>query len=334
VEDALVSPSSLHLFVLEAGSAGASQGSGYFTVVTEEESGAAVVTAGYSSSNSSLSVSPVTTGRASLRLVDLCLSARTEARLQVSVAGVDRLILEVDDKVQLGEAITATVKMMDGTGRSLPLSALDHVEVGVTSDLGLVDLQAGEGAVFSVKGNSLGQVQLTASVSYSGRQISSLAKPLTVFPPVELEPRNISLVIGAAFQFTTSGGPADCSLQFSVGEPGLASTNQEGLVTALALGSTALTVTAVDSEGKVYSRDTVTVNVRVLTALQIVSPSSTVLAGTRLPLYLFGQDQDMNVYSYGSALPLLNIDWSVSPGPSQTIDLTRLRNVVGSSRQE
>ena len=118
-------------------------------------------------------------------------------------------------------------------------------------------VEGGEGAEFSVNGISLGQVQLTASVSYSGRQISSQPQAVTVFPPVILEPRNISLVIGAAFQFTHSGGPADCSLQFSVGDFGLASTNQEGLVTALALGSTSLTVTAVDSEGKVYSRDTV-----------------------------------------------------------------------------
>ena len=315
VEDALLSPSSLHLFVLEAGSAVASQGSGYFTVT--KESGA--VSASYSSGNSSLSVSPVTTGLSSLHLVDLCLSARSQARLEVSVAGVDRLLLEVEDKVQQGETITATVKMMEGSGRSLPLSALHHVEVGLQSDLNLVVVEGGEGAVFRVTGNSLGQVQLTASVSYSGRQVSSLPQAVTVFPPVVLEPRNISLVIGAAFQFTHTGGPADCSLQFSVEDPGLASTNQEGLVTSLALGTTSLTVTAVDREGRVFSQDSVRVVVRALTALQIVSPTSMVLAGTRLPLYLFGQDQEMNVFSYGSALPLLNIDWSVSPGPGPSL---------------
>ena len=29
-------------------------------------------------------------------------------------------------------------------------------------------------------------------------------------------------------------------------------------------------------------------------------------------LHLYGQDGDMTVYSYGSASPLLNIDWSVT----------------------
>ena len=42
-------------------------------------------------------------------------------------------------------------------------------------------------------------------------------------------------------------------------------------------------LTTPDSEGKVDSMDTVT-------ALQIVSPTSTVLTGTRLALYLFGQE--------------------------------------------
>ena len=139
-------------------------------------------------------------------------------------------------------------------------------------------------------------------------------------PPVELEPRNISLVIGAAFQFTHSGGPADCSLQFSVGDLGLASTNQEGLVTALALGSTSLTVTAVDSEGKVYSRDTVKVMVRALTSLQIVSPTSTVLAGTKLPLYLFGQ---VNIYLCCEIIRSYSSFWS---GPRHECLQLRLRS--------
>ena len=311
VEDARVSPSNLDLFVLEAGTAGASHGSGYFTVISERK----VVTASYSSSNSSITISPVTTGQASLQLVDLCLSARTEARLQVSVAGVDRVVLHNDDKVQLGETITASVKMMDSSGRSLPLSALEHVEVGVKSDVSLVRVEEGKGPEFGVTGLSLGQVQLTGSVSYSGRELSSPPQSVTVFPPLLLEPRNISLIIGASFQFTHTGGPSDCSITFTVADVGLAKTSQEALVTSLALGSTRLTATAVDSEGKVFSSDTVEVHIRPLTSVQLMVPSTTVMADTRLPVYLYGQDQDMNVYSYGSSLPLLHIDWSVSLSP-------------------
>ena len=311
VEDAKLAPTSLDLFVLEAGAAAASQGSGYFTVASRSEA----VTASYSSANSSVSVTPLTTGRASLQLLDLCLSSRTEASLQVSVAGVDRVVLVTEDKVQLGSVISATVKMMDSSGRSLPVSALQHVQLDVKADQSLVTVEAAGGPEFTVKGETLGQVQLTGTVSYNGRELSSQPSPVTVFPPLLLEPRNISLIIGAAFQFTYTGGPADCSLTFTVQDQ-IAKTSQEALVTSLALGSTALTATAVDADGKVFSSDTVQVFIRPLSSLQLVVPTSTVMAGTRLPLYLYGQDQHMNVYSYGSALPLLNIDWAVSPAVS------------------
>ena len=43
-----------------------------------------------------------------------------------------------------------------------------------------------------------------------------------------------------------------------------------------------------------------------------MAPTQTLLQGNILPLYLYGQDDDMTVYSYGSASPLLNVDWSVS----------------------
>ena len=105
VQDAVLAPSAMELFVLESGDSKASQGSGYFTVLSESEA----VTAGYSSVNSSLSVTPLTTGKAELQLVDLCLSARTRARLEVAVAGVDRVILDTEHKVQLGQTIIVTV---------------------------------------------------------------------------------------------------------------------------------------------------------------------------------------------------------------------------------
>ena len=61
-----------------------------------------------------------------------------------------------------------------------------------------------------------------------------------------------------------------------------------------------------------FSEDTVEVHVRPLTDLRIMAPTHTLLQGNILPLYLYGQDDDMTVYSYGSASPLLNVDWSVS----------------------
>ena len=61
--------------------------------------------------------------------------------------------------------------------------------------------------------------------------------------------------------------------------------------------------------GSVYSQD------RPLSSLEVVVGAKKVVVGSMVPVYLYGQDSDMNVYSYGSAMPLLNIDWAVtSPG--------------------
>ena len=131
-------------------------------------------------------------------------------------------------------------------------------------------------AGFTLAGGSLG-------LSYGGRVITYARVTVTVYPPLVLDPRNISLVIGASFQFTHTGGPADCSLQWSVGEPHLAKTNEEGVVTSLALGATTITARAVNSE------DTVRVIIRPLSSLQLMAPSSSVGVNTVLPVYLYGQ---------------------------------------------
>ena len=315
VEDARLEPESLELFVLETGEAKSSQGSGYFTVAQEAED---VMTSSYSAARAAVQVTPVSTGRAALALVDLCLSARRQASLRVAVAGVHRVLLDTRDKVQLGDTIAATVRMVDSNMRPLPASSLHHVSLDIVTEqsdkVAVAAADSSQPATFAVTGSSLGQAVLVGRASYAGRVISSAPVPVTVYPGLEAEPRNISLVIGASFQFTAAGGPADCGVQWSVAEPGLATSSEEGVVTSLALGTTSLTARSVCGDGAVYSEDTVRVHIRPLSSLQLVVPSTSVGVATLLPVYLFGQDSDMNVYSYGSALPILNIDWSVSPG--------------------
>ena len=315
VEDAVIAPSALEIFVLETGVGKASQGSGYFTVLQDTDS-REIMSGSYSSSNSTVMVAPVNTGVASLSLVDLCLSSKTEAVLQIKVAGVDKVILETKDRIQLGDSIKARVKMVDNSGRSLPLSSLQHVTLDIVSEHSYVSVghkDPQDSGVFSLSGDSLGQAVLTGRASYAGKMITSAPVTVTVYPPLVLDPRNISLIIGASFQFTWTGGPADCGVKWTVADPSLARTNEDGVVTSLALGSTTLTCSSLCTD----SMDSVTVFIRPLSSLQMIVPTTTVGVNSQVPVYLYGQDMDMNVYSYGSALPLLNIDWSVS-GQSQS----------------
>jgi len=317
VNDVIVDPVTVELFELETGSGLSKHGSGFFTLKQDKES----LTTNYTPDTRTLAVSPLGTGTTTVSLVDLCLSTKHTATMSVIVSGVASIVLTAKDKVEVGSNIMATVSILDSNKRPLPPSALDHISLKISQDSDFVTIGAqgksnvGGQAVFPVTGVKLGLVTLTAQASYGGKQVTSLPVQVTVYPPLLLDPRNISLIIGAAFQFTHTGGPADCSVEFIIGDINIASTSTEGIVTSNTLGSTTLTGRAVGKDGSVYSEDTVQVFVRPLSSLQLLVPTKKVLVGSLVPVYLYGQDNDMNVYSYASAMPLLNIDWSVtSPG--------------------
>eukprot|EP00090_Calanus_glacialis_P028973 TRINITY_DN4645_c0_g1_i5.p1 TRINITY_DN4645_c0_g1~~TRINITY_DN4645_c0_g1_i5.p1 ORF type:complete len:1790 (-),score=673.65 TRINITY_DN4645_c0_g1_i5:326-5671(-) len=317
VEDAAIEPTALELFELETGGGVSKYGSGFFTLKQDKEG----LEATYTPSTKGLAVTPVGTGSTTVNLVDLCLSTKQPATMAVVVSGVASLVLKVNDKVEEGSIITATTTLLDSTKRPLPPSSFEHISLQITQDSDFVTIgsqgsgSGGGQAQFPVTGAKLGQVTLTAQASYGGKQVTSLPVQVTVYPPLLLDPRNISLIIGAAFQFTHTGGPVDCTVEFSIGDQFIATTNMDGIVTSATLGTTTLTGRAVGKDGAIYSEDTVQVFVRPLSSLQIMVPTKKVLVGSMVPLYLYGQDNDMNVYSYGSAMPLLNIDWSVtSPG--------------------
>lgn len=64
-----------------------------------------------------------------------------------------------------------------------------------------MDVGDGVTGVYTVYGASVGHTTLTASVKLpTGQVIHSTPKPLEVFPPLRLEPKNITLIIGAVLQ--------------------------------------------------------------------------------------------------------------------------------------
>ena len=54
-----------------------------------------------------------------------------------------------------------------------------------------------------------------------------------MFPPLRLDPANITLVIGAKFQVSVSGGPnvPDAAMEYLVNGPKSASANADGVIT-------------------------------------------------------------------------------------------------------
>ena len=90
---------------------------------------------------------------------------------------------------------------------------------------------------------------MTATAKYGGHQAASNPAPIQVFPPLELDPRNITLIIGAKFQVRTMGGPQpDSTIEFQIHNSKFAKSNNVGLIEALTLGSTKLTAKAVGTD--------------------------------------------------------------------------------------
>ena len=74
-----------------------------------------------------------------------------------------------------------------------------------------------EVSAFFVQGDVLGETTVTATAKFGDRSTSSQPMPIQVFPPLQLEPRNITLIIGAKFQVRVVGGPQPSSaLEFAL----------------------------------------------------------------------------------------------------------------------
>ena len=167
-----------------------------------------------------------------------------------------------------------------------------------------------------VKGVELGETTVTATAKYGDRSTSSLPMPIQVFPPLQLEPRNITLVIGAKFQVRVVGGPQPSPvLEFALANGKVAETNSVGLVEALTLGSTRLVARAVGinklSKKKVaYSEDQVDVHVVKFGGIRVKTPIRKMRVGTEMPILAVGTDEHQSPFSYGSASPALHYEWT------------------------
>merc|ERR1719354_578795 len=319
VEDARIEPRSMEVFHHKsAHSAGkAVQGSGYFVLETSLKgvSGPEIVKSHYHHNNQSILVTPMQPGNTQLVLKDLCLSAVEPGTSSVHVKGVVKVELDILDRVEMGKQLTGEVRLYSANNKLLDSSVLDYVALSVAAQSDVVSVGKETSLTPSVKGDKLGSTQLVATASYLGIKVSSEPAPVQVFPPLRIEPRNITLIIGASVQVLTTGGPSDATIEYLLGDSSIGLVNGDGLVTGSTLGSTSLTARAVGvhkSGRRVeYSRDTVHVHVVALTDIRLHTPTKKIVVGGTLPVNILGQDDNIDGYSFASALPHLEITWSV-----------------------
>ncbi|CAN7974639.1 unnamed protein product [Ixodes persulcatus] len=266
-----------------------------------------------------IKVVPLGEGSVSVRVHDLCLDL-PPLTLEVQLVGLARLHLHTLTKVELGQEIEAHVELEDSLGQSLPASVLDLVGLRPLLGSPLLEIRPlpGEGdrVRFAVRGSSLGTTSLQFVAGGPGaNQVASEALSVQVFAPLKLDPRNITLVVGATFQLWCSGGPQpEGQVEFSLeGNASVASVSTSGVVTASALGNVSVTARSLDSDsGVVYSQDMTSVHVVALTSIRIQPALSRMLSGTELPAFATGSNEFETPFSFCSAEPPLLFRWSVS----------------------
>ncbi|CAL8104423.1 unnamed protein product [Calicophoron daubneyi] len=156
-----------------------------------------------------------------------------EVRIPVDVVGLGSLHLQVADRIQLGNEVTAIINAVDTGGVILPLNATRHLHLTIhqdsygileVSNMGpssniqwTVDPTSGLGvAQFKVRGLNLGSSSLAISTKLDGRTVRSNTVELQVFAPLSLSPCNFNLLLGAEYELHTNGGPQPAVVNFRV----------------------------------------------------------------------------------------------------------------------
>uniref|UniRef100_A0A8C6RJI4 Nucleoporin 210 n=1 Tax=Nannospalax galili TaxID=1026970 RepID=A0A8C6RJI4_NANGA len=298
------------------------EGSGYFFLNTSTMD---IIKVAYQEARGIATVHPLLPGSSTVMIHDLCLVFPAPAKAIIHVSDIQELYVHVVDKVEIGKAVKAYVRVLDFHKKpflakyfsfmGLKLRAASQIVTLVALDEALDNYTA----TFLVHGVTIGQTSLSASVTdKGGHRVSSTPQQIEVFPPFRLIPRKMTLIIGAMMQITSEGGPQPQSnILFSISNESVAAVSSSGLVRGLTVGNGSVlgVVQAVDAEtGKIIivSQDHVEVEVLQLQSVRIRAPITRMRTGTQMPVYITGITSNQSPFSFGNAVPGLTFHWTVT----------------------
>ncbi|KAL3841492.1 hypothetical protein ACJMK2_019630 [Sinanodonta woodiana] len=325
VEEAVVDPSSLSVFNHPSNKVLMSihKGSGYFHVEGERSG---IVDLQYLEKKQQIQVIPIMDGSQMITVYDLCIATRTPATAAIYVTGVGTVQLSIIDKVEVGKDVMGRVQVLDVNGVHLYASFFSLMDLKLYAASNIVNIRPDftnnpdeYTAAYVVHGARIGHTSLKAVTEPSvGRTVASQPRPFEVFPPLQLMPRNITLIIGAQFQVQHKGGPSpQCTVVYEIHNSKISTVSSSGLLDAQSLGSTSVVGQAVGQDQEtgemvVYSQDEVTVNVVRLTGIRIHAPLTQIQTGTTMPLFAVGLTEHETPFTFANTNPPLNFKWTVN----------------------
>ncbi|XP_071795697.1 nuclear pore membrane glycoprotein 210-like isoform X2 [Asterias amurensis] len=298
-------------------------GSGHFQVKPSVQGLAEI---NYDDKRKKIEVAPMHDGILTMTAFDLCLTTSQHASSKIHIAGVNTIKLKVVDKVQVDHDITAAVQVLDSTGQPLSVSYFPLMNLQPKPGSDIITIRPDTNKVldqftayYTVNGGALGFSSLAfTAASKTGLPVSSKVRDIQVFPPLQLSPRNITLLIGAEFQVRSTGGPQPQSqIEYSIGDYEIASVATSGVLKALALGHSRVTGKAIGYDQEtgspvVYSQDIIDVYVIRLHGIKIHAPLLRLQSNTEMPVYAMGTNEHVTPFTIGNVVPGLEFHWTVT----------------------
>jgi len=112
---------------------------------------------------------------------------------------------------------------------------------------------------------------------------------------------------------TCIGGPQpQRSIEFSLIDESVARVDPNGLIVGLKHGRTKLVARVLSVDNVEYSRSEILIYIVPLNKIKIVSHTSQLQVGSKLPLHLLGANEFETPFAFATSIPSLKISWSVS----------------------
>ncbi|XP_011343708.2 nuclear pore membrane glycoprotein 210 isoform X2 [Ooceraea biroi] len=297
------------------------QGSGYYKFVLSSDEIADIQ---YMETTRMISVMPRRPGVLRITLVDLCLPSKpAEIRVEVQKLAV----IEVDtmNKIEKGKCVTAALKLYDTNGHIVKLPSLSILDFHVEIDNGYIDVKQlpaneqgtapYERILYKIHGMSEGESHLTF-VKKGDREIQSESVLVQVFLPLQVQPNNLTILIGTIYQMQIIGGPPNAEIEFATENGDILLADDKGILEGKSAGQTKIHVRAVGFDAKdnkvIYSKDSANVHVLHLEGIKILTPVNRVKTGAIFPLWAFGIPDYLMPLIIGSTQLPLNFAWSSS----------------------
>lgn len=254
-----------------------------------------------------------------VEIADRCLKTEP-SRLEVSIVSVGRVEISAPDRVEKSKSIEAIVKLVDSNNHLIDIdyTNLDVYQLSekIFSERILSmkrghqeNLQRGE-IRYYITGNELGETKVVVSVSGS---VSSTAN-VQVFPPLQLIPRNATILIGSTLEITSGGGPKpDSNIVYQIVNGDVLSIDGS-VVEGLKIGKTkvigrSIGINPADGNTITFSEDSIFITVIPLRSIKIRTPLQRLKSGNVMPVTIWAEP-DVSPMILGT-LKKLKIRWSI-----------------------